>query len=195
MSVSLASMLSILPTFSLRCNKNIYMNTVFNNIMRILVFLHGTTIMHKNGLGHTREERVKQVIERDKSVHDYASYVPIGNAVKKLQSWKSQGAEILYLSSHENIEDVKKDEYVLKKYGFPTGQVFFREKGEQYRDIAERVIPGILIEDDCESIGGKEEMTITYIRPEFKKKIKSIVVKEFSGIDHLPDKISALMKY
>ena len=163
--------------------------------MKILVFLHGTTIMHKNAVGHTREEIVKQVKDKEKSVHDYKSYVSVGNAVKKLQNWKKDGAEILYLSSHETAEDVEKDKFVLKKYGFPDGQVLFRQRNEQYKDIAEKIIPDVLIEDDCESIGGKDEMTITHVKPEIKKKIKSIVVKEFSGLDHLPDKISALLKY
>lgn len=163
--------------------------------MKILVFLHGTTIMHKNAIGRTHEEIVKQIKEREESVHDYKSYVPVGNAVKKLRAWKKDGAEILYLSSHETTEDVEKDKFVLKKYSFPDGPVLFRQRGEQYKDIAEKIMPDILIEDDCESIGGKDEMTITHIKPELKKKIKSIVVKEFSGIDHLPDKISALLKY
>jgi len=151
--------------------------------------------MHKNAVGHTRAEIVKQVQEKEKSVHDYKSYVPVGNAVKKLQNWKKDGAEILYLSSHETVEDVEKDKFVLKKYGFPDGQVLFRQRGELYKDIAEKIMPDVLIEDDCESIGGKDEMTITHVKPEIKKKIKSIVVKEFSGLDHLPDKISALLKY
>ena len=156
--------------------------------------------MHKNASSHTRDEIVKQSkgffwVFRDKSVHDYKSYVPVGNAVKKLQNWKKDGAEILYLSSHETAEDVEKDKFVLKKYGFPDGQVLFRQADEQYKDIAEKIMPDILIEDDCESIGGKDEMTITHVKPEIKKKIKSIVVKEFSGLDHLPEKISALLKY
>jgi len=54
-------------------------------------------------------------------------------------------------------------------------------------------MPDILIEDDCESIGGKNEMTITHINPKLKTKIKSITIKEFEGIDHLPDKISELL--
>jgi len=49
-----------------------------------------------------------------------------------------------------------------------------------------------LIEDDCESIGGMEEMTIINIKPDLKKKIKSVVVKEFEGIDHLPDDLKNL---
>ena len=160
--------------------------------MKILVFLHGTLIMHKNGEGKTREERVRQVLDKDLSVFDYISYVPVGNAVKKLKFWQTQGAEILYLSSHETAEDVEKDKSVLEKYEFPRGQIFYRQNGESYKDIAEKITPDILIEDDCESIGGTKEMTITFVRPEIKKMIKSVVVKEFSGIDHLPDSIKDL---
>lgn len=148
--------------------------------------------MHKSAEGKTREERVKQVMDGELSVHDYASYTPVGNAAEKLKSWQSQGAEILYLSSHESAEDVEKDKIVLEKYNFPKGQVFYRQNQESYKDIAEKIIPDILIEDDCESIGGEKEMTITFVKPEMKQKIKSIVVKEFSGIENLSDKLSDL---
>ena len=160
--------------------------------MKILIFLHGTLIMHKSAKGKTREERVGQAINADSSVHEYASYIPVGNAVEKLKSWQQQGSEILYLSSHETAEDVEKDKSVLEKYCFPKGQIFYRQNGESYKDIAEKNIPDVLIEDDCESIGGKKEMTITFVKPEIKLKIKSIVVKEFSGIDNLPYNISNL---
>lgn len=162
--------------------------------MKIMVFLHGTLIMHRNVLGLPREERVRQVKEGEESVLDFASYIPIGGAVKKLDGWKKQGAEIVYLSSHLNAGDVEKDKSVLKRFGFPKGVVLFRKNGEQYRDIIEGSAPDVLIEDDCESIGGAEEMAITHVRPELKKKIRSIVVKEFGGIDHLPDRISDLIK-
>jgi len=148
--------------------------------------------MHKNAEGKTREERVKQVMDAEPSVHDYASYIPVGNAVEKLKSWQSQGAEILYLSSHETAEDVEKDKIVLEKYNFPKGQVFHRQNGESYKDIAEKIIPDVLVEDDCESIGGEKEMTITFVKPEIKQKIKSIVVREFSGIDFLPNNLGEL---
>ena len=65
--------------------------------------------------------------------------------------------------------------------------MLFRQKGEEYKDIAEKVMPNVLIEDDCESIGGMERIAITNIMPDLKKKIKSVVVKEFEGVDHLPD--------
>jgi hypothetical protein len=43
-----------------------------------------------------------------------------------------------------------------------------------------------LIEDDCESIGGEKEMVYPYIKKELKSKIKSVIIKEFEGIDNLP---------
>jgi len=112
-----------------------------------------------------------------------------------LHNWENDGAKILYLTSRRKPEEIKQIQDVLKKYNFPDGQLLFRQKDEEYKDVVERVIPDILIEDDCESIGGIDEMTITHVKPEIKKKIKFIPVKEFSGIDHLPDKISKLMSY
>lgn len=161
---------------------------------KILIFLHGTTIMHKSAIGKSRRERVKQSTQREPSVLDYENYVPIGNAVSKLKMWKQQNVEIIYLSSHENYNDVKKDKMVLKRYDFPEGKVYFRKDSEEYKNVAEKIKPDILIEDNCESIGGEKEMTITHIKPETKKKIKSIVVKEFEGIDNLPDNVNKLMK-
>lgn len=148
--------------------------------------------MHKNAAGKTREECVKQSLEREGSVLDYESYMPVGNAVEKLSNWKRQGAEIIYLSSHETEDDVEKDKSVLQRYNFPEGRTSYRKNGESYKDIAEKIIPDVLIEDDCESIGGTKEMTITFVKQEIKKKIKSVVVKEFEGIDHLPDDIESL---
>ena len=52
-------------------------------------------------------------------------------------------------------------------------------------------MPDILIEDDCESIGA-DEITYPHIREDLKTKIKSVVVREFQGINHLPDSIEEL---
>ncbi|HLW00655.1 MAG TPA: hypothetical protein VKT82_18505 [Ktedonobacterales bacterium] len=162
--------------------------------MKLLIFLQGTTIMHRNATGHTRAERVQQVHAQEASVRDYAAYVPVGDAVHKLCRWSEQGAEIVYLSSHKRPDDVNKDQVVLRAYGFPAGQIAFCQEGERYQDVAERVLPDILIEDDCESIGGTIEMTYPHIRPEVQASITSIVVKEFEGIDHLPDDLATLRK-
>lgn len=163
--------------------------------MKILIFTEGTITMHKNARGHTREEIVKQVLDEDSSIGDIKSYIPVGNCVKKLQTWKQHGAEILYLTSRTKSNEIGDVKSVLKKFGFPQGKLLFRQGGEGYKDVAERVMPDILIEDDCESIGGEDEMVITHIKPELKRKIKSIPIKEFGGIDHLPDNISDLLKY
>jgi len=148
--------------------------------------------MYKSAVDHSRKEIVKRVEKEQQSVHDYASYVPIGNAAKKLNAWKKQGAEILYLTSRRIPNEIKQIKAVLKRHDFPEGKLLFRQKSEEYKDVAERIVPDILVEDDCESIGGIDEMTITYVRPEIKKRIKSVVVKEFGGIDNLPDLITDL---
>lgn len=161
--------------------------------MKILVFLHGTTIMHKSAAGQSRTKRVQQVIEKDPSVREYASYIPTEGAMEKLNSWYAQGAQIQYLSSHESVDDVAKDKEVLEKYSFPPGDVLYRRHGETYADIAERVLPDVLIEDDCESIGGVDEMTLTHIQPAIKKTIKAWVMKEFEGISSMSDDIHSLL--
>ena len=153
--------------------------------------------MHRNAKGLSREEAIRHVMEGDESLHDYASYIPVGNAVKKLRGWKGQGARICYLSSHKNAEDVERDKFVLKKYAFPDGQTFYRRDREEYKDVVERIrpLPDVIVEDDCESIGGEAEMVYHNLRPEIKAKIKSIVVKEFGGIDCVPERISELIEY
>jgi hypothetical protein len=101
--------------------------------MKIMVFLHGTAIMHQSAKELPREKRVRQVLSRDESIFDYASYVPIGNTVEKLRSWRGQGAEIVYLSSHKYSNDVEKDRAVLDAYGFPGGPIFHRQEREEYK--------------------------------------------------------------
>ena len=148
--------------------------------MTIMVFLHGTAIKPSR---------------TDLEGHDFINYVPVGNAVAKIKNWVSQGAQICYLTFHQNSAGVEIDQQVLSKYGFPQGEIYYRQNGEAYKDVAEKVMPNILIEDDCESIGGEAEMTYPHIREDLKPKIKSIVVPEFQGIDHLPDNLVLLLKY
>lgn len=167
---------------------------LYGEAMRITVFTEGTIIMHRTAVGRTREEIVNQVREEGESVHDFATYVPVGNAPDKLRTWQNQGAEILYLTSRTRADEIESVREVLKRHGFPDGRLLFREGNEQYRDVAERVVLNILVEDDCESIGGADQMTITQIRPGIRKRIRSIPVKEFGGIDYLPDKVSALIE-
>ncbi len=47
--------------------------------------------------------------------------------------------------------------------------------------------------DNCESIGGEREMTRPCLTPEEQARISGIVVREFEGIDHLPDSLADLI--
>jgi len=161
--------------------------------MKILVFTEGTILTHSNWLGLTRVETVQRI--KDGERPDFSGSVPIGNAARKIRAWRESGAEIIYLTSRRSAEEVEQIRQVLRRYDFPAGQLFFRLEGEAYKDAAERARPDILIEDDCESIGGTVEMTHPHIRLEIKAKIVSIVVPEFGGIDHLPDALSELTSY
>ena len=160
--------------------------------MKILIFTEGTIIMPRPAVGLARNEIEKQGRNTAKTEYDYASFIPIGDAGGKLNNWAKQGAEIIYLTSHRSQAEIQGVQHVLSSHGFPAGRLLFRRDKESYKDIAEAVMPDVLVEDDCESIGGAEQMTITYIWPEIKNRIKSIVVKENGGIDYLPDNLEAL---
>jgi hypothetical protein len=161
--------------------------------MRLLVFLHGTVLMHAGAVDVSRAERVAQVRARHPTVREYAAYVPVGDAVAKLRRWQDAGAVVDYLSSHRNPDDVTLDAEVLRAHGFPACRVFARRPGETYGDIAGREAPDVLIEDDCESIGA-DQITYPQIPSAVQARIKSIIIPEFGGIDHLPDDPQALLR-
>jgi hypothetical protein len=155
--------------------------------MRVMVFLHGTTLMHAAGVDQSREVRVRQSREHDPSVKDFANYVPIGSASEKVGAWAAKGAEIVYLSSQRDSLGVVADRVVLSRWAFPPGEVFWRGEEESYAEVVGRAAPDLLVEDDCESIGGRGATASARLPPELAKKVRSLVVKEFGGIDHLPD--------
>ncbi len=168
--------------------------------MRILVFTEGTLFIGANVVHLSREERIQECKESLARLAagipiDYSASVPAGNAVEKLQTWRRQGAEILYLTSRTRPDEIEDIRSVLRKFGFPEGELFFCQEGEAYKDVAERVVPDIIVEDNCECIGGEVDMTYPHIRPEIKARIKSIVVPEAGGIDHLPDDIAILRDF
>jgi hypothetical protein len=179
--------------------------------VKILVFTEGTILTNRKWVGVPREEVVKQVkkwsdlskneLEKLQKAGEapspeyFAASVPIGNSVGKIEAWKRQGAAIVYLTSRRRPGEIDIIRGVLEKYKFPQGQLLSRKEGEDYKDVAEKVLPDVIVEDDCESIGGEEEMTYPGIKPELKSKIKSIVVKEFGGIDHLPDNVAELIRW
>ena len=147
--------------------------------------------MHYAALGKPRKEVIRQVKEGNASVKDCSSYIPIGNAASKIRKWQQQGASISYLTSRKSAKEVSEIRNVLKRHGFPEGELFYRSGKEEYKDVVLRAEPDILIEDDCESIGADE-----IIAPKLAgSSIKTIVVREFGGIDHLPDDMEELEKF
>lgn len=165
------------------------MKTIKKSPLKVLVFTEGTLLMASNGLGVSREERVTQVIADEPPINDFKNYIPIEDAVETLSYWANIGCELYYLTSRRTVEEITAIQDVLLRNKFPSGGLLYRKYGEEYKDVAERLMPDILIEDDCESIGGEPEMTYTHIKTELKPQIKHFAVKEFGGIDHLKEEI------
>jgi hypothetical protein len=93
-------------------------------------------------------------------VLDFGSYMPTETAVE-VHAWQRNGADICHRNSYRALADVQLDRDVLAAHGLPPGLVFFCERGERYADVIRRVGADVLVEDDCESIGGTSEMTGT----------------------------------
>jgi hypothetical protein len=134
--------------------------------MRILVFTEGTIVDDRN---------------------PDLEWTLFGDAARKLSAWRDHGATIAYLSSKRNPENIEKVKRALKKGGAPGGVLYFRRGQEDYGMAAELFQPDVIVEDDCRSIGGAEKTTFASIRSDLRGRVKSVVVPEFGGIDHLPD--------
>ncbi len=146
--------------------------------MKILIFTEGTALM------------------QDPHAYNptFRTYIPQGRAVNKIKNWHMQGSDIYYLTSRTTPQEIDDIRFVLHKFEFPMVEhLLWRKENEEYKDVAEHLIPDIFIEDDCASIGA-DEITFPHIRPEIQKHIHSIIVPEFAGIDHLPDDVEGLNK-
>ena len=141
----------------------------------IMIFVEGTVLKPKSWL----------------SLYNHKNYLPIGNCVKIIKEWQEQGVNIIYCTSRKG-KQAEEIAILLKKYEFVGTELFYRSKGEKYKDIVEGIQPTVLIEDDCKSLGGAWQMCITKVVPKIKENIVSIVVKEFKGIDDLPLNVAAL---
>lgn len=158
--------------------ERILLNKEYHAGLTIMIFTEGTILKPKSWL----------------SLYNHNGYIPIGNSVKIIEGWQTQGANIIYCTSRK-----KKQAYdmatLLKRFGFSGVFLAAREQKEKYKDIVETLKPDILIEDDCKSIGGAWQMCITKVKPDIKKNIVSIAVPEFRGIDHLPLNIEKLLGF
>jgi len=146
-------------------------------IAKILVFTEGTLIREVRD-GHGR----------------MTGGTKLGNASAKLKSWNGQGAQIMYLTSKRTEDEIEAVRRTLKTNGFPKGRLYYRNKGEEYKDVAENALPDVIVESDCAGIGGEREMTYPHIRPDIRRRIVSVVVREFEGIDHLPESLQNLLR-
>lgn len=156
--------------------------------MKILIFTEGTIFVHREWLGLSHQQMAEMVRAGD--IPSYESLFPIGDAPSKLSAWSTQGAQIVYLTSRREPGEVAQVREAMEHFGFPNGELHFRQPGETYQDVAARLLPDLIIEDDCASIGGEAEMTYPHLPLEIKAHIRSVVVPEFGGIDHLPDCLS-----
>jgi hypothetical protein len=125
-------------------------------------------------------------------LHDYpqtlvAAYVPTEAAVEKVGSWHRHGAVICYLSSHTTAADAGLDRVVLGRHGFPPGTVLFRQPSESYASVARRAAADVVVEDDCESIGGYRQTTAASLAATSGPAVACVIVPEFGGLAHLPD--------
>lgn len=145
------------------------LKTRLKNRPTIMIFTEGTIIKPRSWL----------------SLYHHNSYIPIGNAVNIITAWQQSGANIIYCTSRKR-QQAQKIASLLKKLGFQGTYLVAREQKESYKDIVEELLPDILIEDDCKSIGGAWQMCITKVDPIIKSKIVAIAVPEFKGIDGLP---------
>lgn len=134
--------------------------------MKIMIFAEGTTFDTKLPL----------------CLFSKRGYRPIGNAVRIVNGWYDRGDEI-FLCSYLPRKRMRLIRSVVDFYGMRVTELLCRDKGERYADLVERVMPDVLIEDDCRSIGGLKECCITGVREELKRSIRSVIVPEFGGID------------
>lgn len=144
----------------------------------IMIFVEGTILKPKSVLG----------------LYDPNSYIPIKNCVEFIDGWKKQGAEIVYCTSRRK-KQVREMADLLTQFGFTGTKVYYRSQKQQYKDVVEEAKPSILIEDNCRSIGGIQQMCISSVEPEIRETIKSVAVEEFKGIDHLPVRFADLFTY
>ena len=115
-------------------------------------------------------------------------YVPIGKSIKIINELYDKGNEI-YLCSYVRKNRFAFIKSIMDYYKIKYTKILCREKDEQYNDLVESILPDILIEDDCKSIGGEKEWCITNVKEEIKQNIKSIIVEEFRGIDNIENYI------
>jgi hypothetical protein len=65
--------------------------------------------------------------------------------------------------------------------------VLFRRPGESYADVARGAGADVVVEDDCESIGGTQHTTAVSLAELRGCAVSCVIVPEFGALTHLPD--------
>lgn len=148
----------------------IIIDKIKNNNKKIMIFVEGTILKPKHNNFFSRI--------------NMNGYIPISNAIDTLKNWQEQGYEIIYLTSQTGRRAMRMAQH-LDELGFVGSMVGYRQRYQDYITLIKEELPDILIEDDCESIGGENYMCSANLSDELKSKIKIIKVKEFEGIDNV----------
>lgn len=146
----------------------IIIDKIKNNNKKIMIFVEGTILKPK----------YNNILSRI----SMTTYIPINNAIETLKKWQEEGYEVIYLTSLKGRRAMKMAQH-LDELGFTGSMVGYRQKNQDYATLIKEELPDILIEDNCLSVGGEQNMCYNLLNDELKKEIKHIVVEEFKGID------------
>lgn len=146
----------------------IIIDKIKNNNKKIMIFVEGTILKPK----------YNNILSRI----SMTTYIPINNAIETLKKWQEEGYEVIYLTSLKGRRAMKMAQH-LDELGFIGSMVGYRQKNQDYATLIKEELPDILIEDNCLSVGGEQNMCYNLLSDELKKEIKHIVVEEFKGID------------
>lgn len=146
----------------------IIIDKIKNNNKKIMIFTEGTILKPK----------YNNILSRI----SMTTYIPINNAIETLKKWQEEGYEVIYLTSLKGRRAMKMAQH-LDELGFTGSMVGYRQKNQDYATLIKEELPDILIEDNCLSVGGEQNMCYNLLSDELKKEIEHIVVEEFKGID------------
>ena len=112
----------------------------------------------------------------------------------KLHRSQDGGAQIDYVSSHRHPDCVALDAFVLRMHGSRwagrlrarLARVMATWPGARRPTSSSKTTARAL---------GADQITYPQIPPDVRARIKSIVVPEFGGLDHLPDRPQALLTF
>ncbi|MBV9094388.1 MAG: hypothetical protein JO132_10995 [Streptosporangiaceae bacterium] len=64
---------------------------------------------------------------------------------------------------------------------------------ENYGALVDRLALDVLVEDDCESIGGPRQTCVAQLSPAARRRVRCVMLPEFLGLGGLPDHPAGLL--